>query len=403
MRTHFLTVLSAVVSCVFLATTALIFFSCNDSDPAPSLSISNFDPSSGIVGTTVTITGNKFSSTAADNVVKFNGVTAEVSAASETELTVTVPAAATTGKITVTVDGKTATSATDFAVPQPSITSVEPASGVVGTTVIISGTNFSSEMTDNVVKFNGTAATVSAATSTQLTVTVPAEATTGKITVKVGEGTATSASDFVVPSPTITGFSPDVATEGITVTITGANFSTASPDNNIVTFNGVQASVTAATATELTVTVPTGASTGKIEVTVGSNSVMSSTNFELCSGGPEAFLTNIEITNVGSTSYNVAFDVVNTGSEPLDLTKMGMQNYASTDNVYGGGDVAASGYGLNDGGTLNTGESYHFSFSCSVVGGTTTSHPYLVVTIYDTPTGTLGECNTDNNVAVKHF
>jgi len=78
--------------------------------------ITSFSPLSGPVGTIVTIAGTNFSPTAANNTVKFNGLNAVVSTSTATSITTTVPANATTGKITVTVAGKTATSATSCTV-----------------------------------------------------------------------------------------------------------------------------------------------------------------------------------------------------------------------------------------------------------------------------------------------
>jgi hypothetical protein len=75
--------------------------------------ITSFTPLHGVPGATVTINGSNFSTTEADNTVKFNGTTATVVTASETQLTVTVPAG-TTGKITVMHAGRTATSTDDF-------------------------------------------------------------------------------------------------------------------------------------------------------------------------------------------------------------------------------------------------------------------------------------------------
>jgi serine/threonine-protein kinase len=79
-----------------------------------SFSIIDFTPITGSLSTNVTITGTNFSNNIADDVVKFNGVTTTVSSATPTELIVGVPLNATTGKITVTINGVTATSATDF-------------------------------------------------------------------------------------------------------------------------------------------------------------------------------------------------------------------------------------------------------------------------------------------------
>ncbi|MBL7877887.1 MAG: IPT/TIG domain-containing protein [Cyclobacteriaceae bacterium] len=83
---------------------------------APAPTITSFNPTSGEVGTTVTITGTNFSATPASNTAKFNNTTAAVTASSATSITTSVPTGATTGKITVTVGGQTATSTSDFTV-----------------------------------------------------------------------------------------------------------------------------------------------------------------------------------------------------------------------------------------------------------------------------------------------
>ncbi|MES2518939.1 MAG: IPT/TIG domain-containing protein, partial [Bacteroidota bacterium] len=63
--------------------------------------IINFSPSSGAVGTSVTISGTNFNANAAQNVVFFGATKATVNAASTTSLTVTVPAGATFQPISV--------------------------------------------------------------------------------------------------------------------------------------------------------------------------------------------------------------------------------------------------------------------------------------------------------------
>nr|WP_321411038.1 BspA family leucine-rich repeat surface protein [uncultured Allomuricauda sp.] len=99
-----------------------LFWSCGkddgpDTPPASSKpTIAKFTPDTGSVGTPVTITGTNFSTTAAENTVKFGSVTATVGNATATQLVTTVPTGATTGKITVTVDGQTATSTGTFTV-----------------------------------------------------------------------------------------------------------------------------------------------------------------------------------------------------------------------------------------------------------------------------------------------
>ena len=80
--------------------------------------ISSFSPTSGPVGTQVTIKGTNFATKKADNTVKFGTVKATVDDATATQLKVTVPVGATTSKITVTVDGETSTSASGFTVTE---------------------------------------------------------------------------------------------------------------------------------------------------------------------------------------------------------------------------------------------------------------------------------------------
>ena len=78
--------------------------------------ITNFAPTNGRPGDQVIISGTNFNLLTATNVVKFNGTAATVSYGTSTQLTVTVPPAATTGPISVTVNGQTATSVSVFTV-----------------------------------------------------------------------------------------------------------------------------------------------------------------------------------------------------------------------------------------------------------------------------------------------
>jgi len=268
-----------------------VISSCSDDAVLSSPTLAGFTPTSGVEGTSVTIIGTNFSATAANNTVMFNGVVATVTSASVTQLTVVVPANASTGKISVTVNGGTATSTDDFTVEEeaesPTITSFTPTSAAVGSSIVITGTNFSSSITGNTVTINGTVATVTAATTTQLTVTVPTGASgTGKITVTTSGLMATSSADFTVTTagstaPTISSFTGSGAV-GTAIVITGTNFST-TPANNTVTINGVTAVVTAATAIQLTVVVPAGATSGLIAVTVDGVTVTSSASFTVTS------------------------------------------------------------------------------------------------------------------------
>ena len=172
-----------------------------DVSPSPVPTITTFSPTSGPVGASVQVTGTGFFGATA---VMFNAANATTfTVDSNTQITATVPAGATTGPIKVTTPGGTAASATNFTVTAGglSITSFNPTSGVIGTSVVITGVGFTGA---NAVRFNGTMATFKVNTPTQITAVVPAGATTGPISVKKpGSHTATSSTNFTVIPPTI--------------------------------------------------------------------------------------------------------------------------------------------------------------------------------------------------------
>ena len=87
------------------------------------------------------------------------------------------------------------------------------------------------------------------------------------VTNVLGSATSSNAILTVYPVPVITSFSPPSGAAGTVVNISGLNFDP-TPGNNIVYFGAVQAVVTAASATNLVVTVPVGATYAPITETV---------------------------------------------------------------------------------------------------------------------------------------
>jgi len=76
--------------------------------------ITSFTPTSGPVGTVVTIAGSSLTQA---SIVRFGGVkAASFTVNTDTQITATVPTGAVTGKIVVTTAGGTATSSTNFTV-----------------------------------------------------------------------------------------------------------------------------------------------------------------------------------------------------------------------------------------------------------------------------------------------
>lgn len=76
--------------------------------------------------------------------------------------------------------------------------------------------------------------------------------------------------------PIIKSFSPKLGGAGTSVTITGVNLSSASS----VTFNGIAATIVNNSSTAITVTVPSGATTGPIAVTTSNGVVVSTEPFK---------------------------------------------------------------------------------------------------------------------------
>jgi IPT/TIG domain len=231
--------------------------------------LTSFTPGSGAAGDSVTIAGSGFTGVSA---VNFNGAASSFSVDSDHQITATVPAAGTTGKLSVVTPGGTATSATNLLVV-PTITGFAPGSAAAGSTVTVDGTGFG---TVTSVKVNGVAASFTRLSALQVRLTVPAAASTGTISVTTAGGTATSAATLAV-LPKVTGFTPSAAAVGATVTINGNAFGGASS----VLFNGVIAVPATVTATKVTVVVPPAASTGKLTVVTGAGSGQSTGTFKV--------------------------------------------------------------------------------------------------------------------------
>jgi uncharacterized repeat protein (TIGR03803 family) len=223
----------------------------------------------GKVGKTIGILGQGFNGTTG---VLFNGVAATFSNVSDTYMTATVPSGATTGLVTVTTFTNTLKSNRKFLVA-PQVTTFNPASGTVGTSLMVTGVSFTQATK---VTIGGKAASFTVNSDTQVTAIVPAGARTGqKIIVTTPGGTASSAGTFAVV-PKIASFSPTSGPVGTSVVITGNSFT----GTTKITFGGIAAtSLQVISDTQVDALVPTGAVTGKIQVTTAGGTATSSASF----------------------------------------------------------------------------------------------------------------------------
>lgn len=251
-----------------IVTIGFCFSSCAD-DEAPQLQITSIEPNHGTIGSVIRVKGTGFKANSSEIKIHFfDGIEAQISRATMSELEVVVPIDAVTGPVSVFIDQKTVSSKQDFVIT-PMIEGFTPVSALAGSVVTITGTGFSSTAANNEVKFNNVPATVQNATSTSLTVVAPNEGSNGKISVLVGTELATSVDNFIFV-PKIESISPTVGAVNRIVTIQGSGFNIA-PSQNTVSFNGVVSSVISSNSNTISVAVPTGATSGNVSLTTSNN------------------------------------------------------------------------------------------------------------------------------------
>ncbi len=107
--------------------------------------ISGVSPMSGVVGTEVTISGTNFSSTNSQNGVNFNGASAVVKSSTATQLVVDVPDNASSGPVSVAVNGETAVG--------PSFTVIEANASLCDQNEIIENTTWEDVMPGNEIDY----------------------------------------------------------------------------------------------------------------------------------------------------------------------------------------------------------------------------------------------------------
>jgi RHS repeat-associated protein len=165
-------------------------------------------PSSGVVGTAVTIWGSNFGSTQGTSTATFNGISAQISSWGNFSIVAVAPAGVPNGNINVKVTvGGLASNTQTFAVSaNPSISmvamnlgsySISANSAPVDQDVDVIGVNFGASQGASTITFNGVPAVASFWSATSITAAVPSGATTGNVVVTVN-GVASNGVAFMV-------------------------------------------------------------------------------------------------------------------------------------------------------------------------------------------------------------
>lgn len=238
---------------------------------APSLSSPGGQP-----GSQVTINVANYDPTADTPTVSFEkvgggSVPATILSKNSSSITVSVPFQVQTGPITITpsaADGRAPFTSPEYAIGKPVISSFTPDTGTPSQTVTVTGANLNNltevKIGDQVVPLGS----ITPIDSSSFSFPIPPGASTGPISVTNAEGSATSASDLTVPLAVVSLSEPaGNVNDTLTINVTGFD---PSQVNTTVTFpsdsGGVTAVVTGRTADSITVTVPAGAKTGKIQL-----------------------------------------------------------------------------------------------------------------------------------------
>lgn len=248
------------------------------------LAIADFQPRTGGPGTEVRISGTGFDPTPTRNLVTIGRVPQLVLAASPQELRVRISGTQ-SGPIRVSVPGSgTTVSSFPFVLTTPPVLArFEPLAALPGAEVTLHGSGFGERVSLVTITLAGRPVPIRSLQNDRIVVSLPAGATSGRFRVTVQlQGTVESGSDFVVlQQTTITSVSPTQAPVGAVLTLTGTGFDP-DPRRLTVTFTGGRAvRPTASSPQQLQVTVPRGAQSGPITVTVADGRTATSGYFDV--------------------------------------------------------------------------------------------------------------------------
>jgi YD repeat-containing protein len=301
--------------------------------PAPH--IDSISPATAGVGNIITVSGTNFRPHAIQNssvvfTTNWGVMEGQTISWSDTQVSARTPFSGAgmttiTGPMNVIANGVWSNAVT-FTVPNLVINSLSPNTGPVGSQVTLNGANFGATQGTSSVSFNGSpAASIVSWSDTQIVATVADTTTSGPALVTVSGINSNRTLNFTVPAPQVESFSPAGGAAGAQFTINGAYFQNSQRDST-VTMNGTPVPIVSWGDTHIVATVPSGATTGPVVVSV--NAVGSNTNrtFQVVNPtitsltppwGAVGGTVTITGTGFGATndgSYTVKFNGVNASS-----------------------------------------------------------------------------------------
>jgi hypothetical protein len=269
------------------------FGSSSSGNPPPNIVLI---PSSGVAGSSVTVTGNGFASSSLIT-ISYSGtflVSTTSSSSGSLSATFVVPVSGTGGHTVTASDGVNSATAT-FTVKTPTIV-LSPSFGPKGTSVTVTGTGFKAnsaitlQLDGNIQAFSATSDSVGAFSGS---FAIPAFVAGAHI-VLCSDGTYSATSTFTITVPSIV-LSPSNGVAGSSVTVTGSGFLASS--TVVLSFGGT---ILSTVPTPLTTNVA-GSFSGQFIIP---NSLI----------GPYAVICTDTSNNVGSATFTVSSPPVITPS-----------------------------------------------------------------------------------------
>ncbi|MEZ4257400.1 MAG: IPT/TIG domain-containing protein, partial [Polyangiales bacterium] len=238
---------------------------------AAPIAVLGFEPALTSPGATVVIRGTGFAADAARNRVYLNSLRLSVTKASPTELTVSLPARATTGAVLVdVVRGGRAQSTSELRVEEPPvITAVDPDGAIPGASITLRGKHFGDDLREVHVRLGEQELKVRTVAPTEIVADIPQGAVSGVLEVQVATlAPARALRPFEVRVPVTVGvFHPTSGPAGTRVALQGGGFSKAAAQNRVV-LGSTPVRVVTANAQQLILEIPERAMTGVLKVAV---------------------------------------------------------------------------------------------------------------------------------------
>jgi len=256
------------------------------------------------------------------------------------QIVITVPADTKDGIVTmIPASGVKVETTVDLVMVVPTV-SVTPVTLKNGQDITVTGTNL--DLIDHVIFGGNKQGTIKAGgTATQILVTVPNDAVTGVVTFVTKAAKEVTGPTLTMINPVLTSFTPTSAKPNVDITITGTDLDLVT---DVVFTGDIKGTIGTRTETQMAVTIPVGAKTGKITLVTKNGATVQSainmtvltnlpnfTSFTPASGTPGKILTlngtNMLLIselvfpgNVYATAYGVKTDTKVEVYVPMDVT-----------------------------------------------------------------------------------